>query len=51
MGSEARGLWCYLLFRMRFVQGDFVGGGRDGAQTNRIGTGIALLIMLGFFFS
>jgi hypothetical protein len=24
-----------LAFRRRFVQGDVVGGGRDGAQTNR----------------
>jgi len=37
----AWGLWCYLLFRMRFVLGDF-GGGGDGAQANRIGTGVAL---------
>ena len=27
------------LSRPRFVQGDFVGGGSDGAQTNRDGTG------------
>ncbi len=39
LGSEAWGFWWYLLFRMRFVQG---GGGRGGAQTNRVGTGIAL---------
>jgi len=38
----AWGLWCYLLFRMRLVKGDFVGRGGDGAQTNRIGTGMAL---------
>jgi len=37
------GIWCYPLFRMRFVPGDFVGGGGDGAQTNRIGAGIAQL--------
>jgi hypothetical protein len=38
-----RGLWCYPLFRMRFVPGDFVGGGGDGAQTHRIGTGDSTL--------
>jgi hypothetical protein len=27
MGGEGRGLWCYALFRARFLQGDFVGVG------------------------
>ena len=30
---------CYSLSRTRFVPGDFVGGGGDGAQTNRDETG------------
>jgi len=33
---ERQGIWCYPLSRIRFVPGDFVGGGRDGAQTNLI---------------
>jgi len=36
MGSEGLGLWCDRLFKIRFVQGDFVEGGGDGAQSNRI---------------
>ena len=28
-------LWCCPGFRRRFAPGDFVGGGRDGAQANR----------------
>jgi len=35
------GIWSDLLSQTRFVQGDFVGGGRDGAPTNRDATEIA----------
>jgi len=39
--GRGEGILCDPLFRTRFSQGDFVGGGRDGAQENRDGTGIA----------
>ena len=42
MGGMGGATVCDPLFRPRFSQGDFVGGGRDGAQENRGGTGIAL---------
>lgn len=42
MGREAWSMWRYVWLRIRIVQGEFVGGGRDGAQTHRIGTGMEL---------
>ena len=36
MGGEAWGIGCDPLLRTRFVQGDFVGGEGDGAQTNLV---------------